>query len=113
MFQGLSLQYPDNRYDLVIPGSEIPEWFTHQSMGDEANIKEPSNLCNEWMGIALCVVFHSHPHHQVQNQPGQLNFWLTANGKRRFPQAFAIFLTFYQITFGYSICLLHTIMRMT
>ena len=85
MFQGLSLQYPDNRYDLVIPGSEIPEWFTHQTMGDEANIKEPSNLCNEWMGIALCVVFHSHPHHQVQNQPGRLGFWFTANGKRRFP----------------------------
>uniref|UniRef100_A0A2N9G7D4 TIR domain-containing protein n=1 Tax=Fagus sylvatica TaxID=28930 RepID=A0A2N9G7D4_FAGSY len=77
--------YPDNRYDLVIPGSEIPEWFTHQSMGDEANIKEPSNLCNEWMGIALCVVFHSHPHHQVQNEPGRLDFWFTANGKRRFP----------------------------
>ena len=85
MFQGLSLQYPDNRYDLVIPESEIPEWFTHQTMGDEANIKEPSNLCNEWMGIALCVVFHSHPHHQVQNQPGRLGFWFTANGKRRFP----------------------------
>jgi hypothetical protein len=51
-------------------------------MGDEANIKEPSNLCNEWMGIALCVVFRSHPHHQRNNQNNLLFFHWTANGKR-------------------------------
>ena len=89
MFQGLSPQFQysesvDSRYD-VIPGSEIPEWYTHQSMGDEANIKEPSNLCNEWMGITLCVVFRSHPHHRIDNQNGLLSFHLTANGKRKFP----------------------------
>jgi hypothetical protein len=77
--QGLSLQYPDNRYDLVIPGSEIPEWFTHQSMGDEANIKEPSNLCNEWMGIALCIVFCAHPNPQSDEQYGLLHFRFTVN----------------------------------
>ena len=82
MFQGLSLQYPYDRYGLVIPGSEIPEWFTHQSMGDEANIKEPSNLCNEWMGIALCIVFR--PHHQIDNQSACLFFHLTINGNGKF-----------------------------
>ena len=83
MFQGLSPQFPYNSsYDVVIHGSEIPEWFTHQSMGDEANIKEPSNLYNECMGFALCVVFRSHPHHQIYNKNGLLNFRLTANGKR-------------------------------
>ena len=92
MFQGLSpyiaddmYDGPNNRYNLLIPGSEIPEWFTHQSMGDETNIKEPSNLCNEWMGIALCVVFCSHPH-QRDIRYAYLHFWLTANGKRKFPQ---------------------------
>uniref|UniRef100_A0A2N9GFS7 C-JID domain-containing protein n=1 Tax=Fagus sylvatica TaxID=28930 RepID=A0A2N9GFS7_FAGSY len=43
---------------IVIPGSEIPEWFSHQSMGPEVNIKlHYSHLCNDFMGIALCAVF--------------------------------------------------------
>ena len=64
MFQGLSL---DNRYDLpdlnwkyeiIIPGSVIPKWFSHQSIGAEVTITLPSShLCDEWMGIAVCVVF--------------------------------------------------------
>uniref|UniRef100_A0A2N9HCR1 TIR domain-containing protein n=1 Tax=Fagus sylvatica TaxID=28930 RepID=A0A2N9HCR1_FAGSY len=35
----LSFNYPDNRYDLVIPGSEIPEWFTHQMAAEGNKIK--------------------------------------------------------------------------
>uniref|UniRef100_A0A2N9I7T0 ADP-ribosyl cyclase/cyclic ADP-ribose hydrolase n=1 Tax=Fagus sylvatica TaxID=28930 RepID=A0A2N9I7T0_FAGSY len=67
------------------------EWFTHQSMGDEANIKEPSNLCNEWMGIALCVVFCSHPHHQIDNQNDQAHqahFRLRASGNTNLLEVF-------------------------
>ncbi|KAL4594385.1 hypothetical protein ACB092_12G016200 [Castanea dentata] len=41
---------------IEIPGSEIPEWFSHQSMGNEVNIKQPSHLCKN-VGIAICVVF--------------------------------------------------------
>ena len=53
---------------MFIPGSVIPKWFRHQSMGAVVNIKEPSSyLCtNEWMGIAVCVVFCFLPHHQTK-----------------------------------------------
>uniref|UniRef100_A0A2N9G7T4 C-JID domain-containing protein n=1 Tax=Fagus sylvatica TaxID=28930 RepID=A0A2N9G7T4_FAGSY len=83
--QGPSPQYPRHRYDIVIPGSEIPEWFSHQSLGDKVNIKEPySHLCNELMGIAVCVVFCSqehHPHHQINYNDGLLACWMMANGE--------------------------------
>ena len=46
---------------MIIAGSVIPKWFIHQSIGAEVNIKEPSShLCDDWMGIAICVVFSSH-----------------------------------------------------
>ena len=45
---------------MIIPGSVIPKWFIHQSIGAEVNIKElSSHLCDEWMGTAVCVVFSS------------------------------------------------------
>ena len=65
-FQGFSRpgiyddQYYNWRYEMIIPGSVIPKWFIHQSIGAEVNIKEPSShLCDDWMGIAICVVFSS------------------------------------------------------
>ncbi|KAK9993089.1 hypothetical protein SO802_022792 [Lithocarpus litseifolius] len=67
-------------YDIIIPGSEIPEWFSHQSMGPEVklNIKKPySNCWNEWMGISICVAFCPHPCHNKDS----LHWLLIANGK--------------------------------
>uniref|UniRef100_A0A2N9ITF1 ADP-ribosyl cyclase/cyclic ADP-ribose hydrolase n=1 Tax=Fagus sylvatica TaxID=28930 RepID=A0A2N9ITF1_FAGSY len=85
IFQGCP-QYPRHTYDIVIPGSEIPEWFSHQSLGDEVNIKEPySHLCNELMGIAVCAVFCSkehHPHHEIIFDNRFLFCKLIANGER-------------------------------
>ena len=58
---------------MVIPGSVIPKWFIHQSIGAEVNIKEhSSHLCDEWIGIVVCIVFSS----VFIPSP---TFWLIAN----------------------------------
>ncbi|KAM1481888.1 hypothetical protein EV1_033733 [Malus domestica] len=45
-------------FSILIPGSEIPEWFNNQSMGDSVIEKLPSHSCNrEGMGFALCAIF--------------------------------------------------------
>ncbi|KAK4580869.1 hypothetical protein RGQ29_024497, partial [Quercus rubra] len=52
------------RLDIVIPGSEVPTWFTQESMGHKVKIQIPSDEWDERMGIALCVVFVPNEHHQ-------------------------------------------------
>ena len=87
MFQGLTFEerydtlHFEERYDIIFPGSEIPEWFIHQSTGNKVIIKEPSHLCSEWMGIAVCAVFSSRPHHQI-HRSNYVFCELIANGKR-------------------------------
>ena len=78
MFQGLFLH---NRFDIVIIGSEIPKWFRHQRIGNEVSIQEPySILCNEWTGIAICIVFCSLPRHQI-HKDCSISCYLIANKK--------------------------------
>ena len=68
MFQG---QYGEGYY-LLIPGSEIPKWFSHQNVGVTVNLQVPSDLLgNKLMGIAVCAVFvlrKHHPLHQLHVQ---------------------------------------------
>nr|XP_023885698.1 disease resistance-like protein DSC1 [Quercus suber] len=78
--QGLSPNYGDKGYGLLFPGSEIPEWFSHQCMGHEVNIMEPfSHLCNDWIGIAVCLVLCSLPRYQIQSDY-PICFRLITNG---------------------------------
>ncbi|XP_061943602.1 disease resistance protein RPP2B-like [Populus nigra] len=47
------------RYDkirMVLPGSEIPEWFGEKGIGSSLTIQLPSN-CRQLKGIAFCLVF--------------------------------------------------------
>ncbi|XP_021802741.1 TMV resistance protein N-like [Prunus avium] len=43
-------------FSIIIPGSEIPEWFNNQSVGDP--LFEKVNYSNsKWVGFALCALF--------------------------------------------------------
>ena len=44
---------------LLIPGSEIPKWFSHQSVGASMNLQVASDECNnnKWEGIVVSAVF--------------------------------------------------------
>ncbi|KAL4594405.1 hypothetical protein ACB092_12G018100 [Castanea dentata] len=82
----LPLQFPEYQpfypyaIEIDIPGSEIPEWFSHQSMGNEVNIKQPSHLCKN-VGMAICVVFCTNDDPYQSTNP---SYFLIANGKRFF-----------------------------
>ena len=79
---GFSTDFKDYRHESFCPGSEIPEWFSHQCAGAKVYINEPfSNLFNEWIGIAFCVVFCSLPHHQIHKNDNRLLCLMKANGK--------------------------------
>ncbi|CAL8173633.1 unnamed protein product [Prunus armeniaca] len=56
------VRYPDGRF--VWPGSEIPDWFDNQSVGDSiiVELPLPPQTCSDWVGIALCVVFEDSAH---------------------------------------------------
>ena len=42
--------------EMVLPGSEIPEWFGDKGVGSSLTIQLPSN-CHQLKGIAFCHVF--------------------------------------------------------
>nr|AEE43925.1 TIR-NBS-LRR resistance protein muRdr1A [Rosa multiflora] len=44
-------------FKYIIPGSEIPDWFNNQSVGDSVTEKLPSDECNsKWIGFAVCAL---------------------------------------------------------
>ncbi|PPD68854.1 hypothetical protein GOBAR_DD34265 [Gossypium barbadense] len=47
------------RLDVVIPGNEIPEWFSQQRGGSIIEIPLPFNIQNDrqWIGVAVCCIF--------------------------------------------------------
>jgi hypothetical protein len=49
-------EIPLGSIPMVLPGSEIPEWFGDKGIGSSVTIQLPSN-CHQLKGIALCLVF--------------------------------------------------------
>ena len=65
MFQGL-YSAPKNKRPratcrLLIPGSEISKWFSHQSVGNIVNAQVTHS--KEWMGMAMCSILSFHDLH--------------------------------------------------
>ena len=57
--------YNDGGFTIVIPGCEIPKWFTHQSVGDTVNAQVTPQNENKWIGIAMCAVPMTFPNSQL------------------------------------------------
>ena len=43
-------------FNIVIPGSEIPKWFRHQSVGNIVKAQVTHWNENKWIGIAVCAM---------------------------------------------------------
>ena len=47
-------------FQLIIPGSKIPQWLTHRSVENSISIVLPPNWSNSrWMGFALCACLYA------------------------------------------------------
>lgn len=47
------------KFDVMVTGSVIPEWFSHQAVDSSIKVQLPHNVHNDsqWMGVALCCIF--------------------------------------------------------
>ncbi|TYI03733.1 hypothetical protein ES332_A11G361500v1 [Gossypium tomentosum] len=47
------------KFFVIIPGNEIPEWFSQQRGGSGIEIPLPLNIQNDsqWIGVAVCCIF--------------------------------------------------------
>ncbi|TYG47751.1 hypothetical protein ES288_D11G365900v1 [Gossypium darwinii] len=47
------------KFDIIMPGSEIPEWFSQQTSHSSINISLPINLRkdSQWLGVAFYCIF--------------------------------------------------------
>ncbi|KAJ6855720.1 disease resistance protein RPV1-like [Populus alba x Populus x berolinensis] len=64
------------RIQMVLPGSEIPEWFGDKGIGSSVTIQLPSN-CRHLKGIAFCLVFLLPP--PSQDMPYEVNDDINVN----------------------------------
>ena len=82
------------RFDVVIPGIEVPNWFRPQSVG--ASIK--LEVRKKMIGIALCTVYGLHDHHPPQvdqlsgplGKSNQIRCYLKVNGNHITGTPFAV-----------------------
>ena len=44
---------------MILPRSEIPEWFINQSSGSEITLQLPQHCCQNLIGFALCGILET------------------------------------------------------
>ncbi|KAF2290870.1 hypothetical protein GH714_016015 [Hevea brasiliensis] len=58
IFMLQDVSFPGCRFDVIVPGIEVPNWFIQQHMGPSVVIPLPPNWYNEkFKGLAVCPVF--------------------------------------------------------
>ena len=70
-------------YGLIILGSEISNWFNHQSVGASVDLQLPSALLDQYIGIVVCAVFvvqKPHPFDQLSRSKRRLVCYLKVKG---------------------------------
>ena len=81
MFQELCYRESTTKrsFDVFLPGSEVPNWFRHHSVGALINLELPSYLFEQIRGITLCAIFRHHQHRGYDNY--NLTYRIKANRK--------------------------------
>ncbi|XP_048325425.2 disease resistance protein RPV1-like isoform X2 [Ziziphus jujuba] len=83
--QNQELSQLSGRFDIIVPGTRIPEWFRHQNnMGPSVTIPLPPNRNNRnWIGFAFCVVFIVHQNYSEEESSSiEINCQLYADESR-------------------------------
>ncbi|EEF40577.1 leucine-rich repeat-containing protein, putative [Ricinus communis] len=65
MSQLQDASYTGCRFDVIVPGTEVPAWFSHQNVGSSLIIQLTPKWYNEkFKGLAICLSFatHENPH---------------------------------------------------
>ncbi|XP_031275391.1 TMV resistance protein N-like [Pistacia vera] len=75
--QGLKCGVTRSDFEIIVPGSQVPDWFIHQSEGSSISISQPMPTCS---GLALCAAFSvHHPKGFYQDQWMNLRCHLEVN----------------------------------
>ncbi|XP_057973726.1 disease resistance protein RPV1-like [Malania oleifera] len=45
-------------FTVILPGKEIPKWFSYQNMGNSVSIQLPPNWYRDIVGVAVCAVLN-------------------------------------------------------
>ncbi|PPR93152.1 hypothetical protein GOBAR_AA27523 [Gossypium barbadense] len=66
------------RFKIIMPGSEIPEWFSQQE--NNSSIKIPLREDSEWIGVACCCIFVNNDASRDDNQDTKCGIFIYCNG---------------------------------